>query len=87
MMRNYYIESFEVTQLWGYQNINLPFNSDVNILIGPNRSGKTTVLHFLYSILLVNLQNILDIKLISLVPIVWLPVSRRLPEKEDEEER
>lgn len=59
-MRNYYIESFKVTKLWGYRDIDLPFNSDVNILIGPNGSGKTTVLYLLYSILSLDLLNLLN---------------------------
>ena len=48
VMRNYFIESFKITKLWGYRNIDLTFNNDVNILIGPNGSGKTTILNLLY---------------------------------------
>ncbi|MCE2403114.1 AAA family ATPase [Candidatus Poribacteria bacterium] len=59
-MQNYYIESFKVTKLWGYRNINLTFNKDVNIIIGPNGSGKTTVLYLLYSILSLDLLNLLN---------------------------
>lgn len=158
-MHNYYIESFKVTKLWGYRDIDLPFYSDVNILIGPNGSGKTTVLNLLHSILTTDLSNITNIKfdqaeiklrsfkgksiktikvyieedllklklgkkvysydihslsigwysqviflddsfddsnriirqpkgideIINLVPLVWLPVNRRLPVTEDEE--
>lgn len=61
-MRSYFIESFEITKLWGYQDFDLIFGRDVNILIGPNGSGKTTILNLLYSILSVDLQGILDIK-------------------------
>ena len=171
-MSNYFIESFKITKLWGYRNnINLPFNSDVNVLIGPNGSGKTTILNLLHSILSADLRSILSVDfeqaeiklrgfkgnsvrtvkvevterylkfsvgqnkfeidiintlsgrrfpddyissekgntvweriprpfererrlpkecydvLTTLVPIVWLPVSRRLPITEDEEER
>ena len=159
IMHNYYIESFKVTKLWGYRDIDLPFYSDVNILIGPNGSGKTTVLNLLHSILTTDLSNITNIKfdqaeiklrsfkgksiktikvyieedllklklgkkvysydihslsigwysqviflddsfddsnriirqpkgideIINLVPLVWLPVNRRLPVTEDEE--
>ena len=162
-MLSYYIESFKVTKLWGYQDFDLPFNRDVNILIGPNGSGKTTVLNLLHSILTADISNITNIKfdqteiklrsfkgksirtikvyikedllklklgqkeypfdidslsrgryrqvslfddffddssssrivrqpkgideIINLVPLVWLPVNRRLPVTEDEEER
>ncbi|RKU12727.1 hypothetical protein C6501_10625 [Candidatus Poribacteria bacterium] len=59
-MRNYFIESFHITNLWGYRDIDLAFSSDVNILIGPNGSGKTTVLYLLYSILSLDLLNLLN---------------------------
>ena len=169
MQNNYFIQSFEITNLWGYQDIDLIFSKDVNVLIGPNGSGKTTVLNLLHSILFADLRGVLDIKfehaeiklksfdgkstrtvkvdvsgrrlnisvrqkkfefninailgrrisryvssdrggtvlpptqrvitrgrtvprelydeLTTLVPIVWLPVSRRLPVTEDEEDR
>ena len=61
-MPNYFIESFKVTKLWGYRDIDLPFNSDVNILIGPNGSGKTTVLYLLHSILSADLPSIVNVK-------------------------
>ena len=61
-MRSYFIESFEITKLWGYQDFDLIFGKDVNILIGPNGSGKTTILNLLYSILSADLQGILDVK-------------------------
>ena len=50
-MSSYFIESFKINKLWGYRDINLTFNNDVNILIGPNGSGKTTILNLLHSIL------------------------------------
>ena len=159
-MRNYLIESFKITKLWGYRDINLTFNRDVNCLIGVNGSGKTTILNLLHSILSADLRSLLNIKfehaeiklissieevehtvevhiadgflkfrigrkeheididtlsvprvsqlnlfyerdntfrkmlpeefydeLTNLVPLVWLPVSRRLPLTEYEEER
>ena len=162
-MSSYFIESFKITKLWGCRDINLIFNRDVNVLIGPNGSGKTTILNLLHSILSLDLPSFLNInfdqaeielrefedesvrtvkvdvadKLLKLcvgeeeheididdmealfgrrftqlsrlperdnifkrilpgdfydvftasVPIVWLPVSRRLPVTEDEEER
>ena len=159
-MSKYFIESFKIDKLWGYLDMNLIFEPDVNILIGPNGSGKTTVLNLLHSILSADLRSVLDVKfeqaviklkefegksvrtvkvevidrllklsvgqnkfkididiisdrrihqlnlfnergnvirrmlpeklyygLTNLVPIVWLPVSRRLPVTGDEDER
>lgn len=61
-MRHYFIESIRITKLWGYRDIDITFNSDVNILIGPNGSGKTTVLNLLHSILSANLPSLSKVK-------------------------
>lgn len=60
-MHSYFIESFKIDKLWGYRDINLTFNSNVNVLIGPNASGKTTILNLLHSILSANLPNLLNV--------------------------
>ena len=60
-MSSYFIESFKITKLWGYRDIDLTFNSDVNILVGPNASGKTTILNILHSILTVDLPSLLNV--------------------------
>ena len=59
-MNNYFIESFKIKKLWGYRDIDLIFNKDVNVLIGPNASGKTTILSLLHSILMLDLPNLLN---------------------------
>ena len=61
-MKKYFIESFKIDKLWGDQNIGITFNSDVNILIGPNGSGKTTVLNLLNSILLADFESVVDVE-------------------------
>ena len=60
-MNPYFIESFKITKLWDYHDIDLRFNNDVNILIGPNASGKTTILNLLHSILSANLRSVSDV--------------------------
>ena len=60
-MGSYFIESFKITKLWGYRDIDLTFNNDVNILIGPNGSGKTTILNLLHSILSADLRSVLNV--------------------------
>ena len=59
-MSSYFIESFKIEKLWGNQDINRTFHKDVNILIGPNGSGKTTILNLLHAILSGNLRSVLN---------------------------
>jgi len=59
-MHNYFIESFKIGKLWDHRDIALTFKKDVNILIGPNASGKTTILNLLHSILSADLPSLLS---------------------------
>ncbi len=59
-MSSYFIESFKIDKLWGYRNIDLTFNNNVNILIGPNGSGKTTILNLLHAILSGDLRSVVN---------------------------
>ena len=61
-MTAYYIKSLHIEKLWGYRNINLSFNKDVNIIIGPNASGKTTILNLLRFILSPDFIQLRDIE-------------------------
>lgn len=60
-MNNYFIESFKIKKLWGYRDIDLTFHGDVNVLIGPNASGKTTILNLLHSILTADIRSLSDV--------------------------
>ena len=60
-MSSYFIESFNIKKLWGYRDIDLTFNNSVNILIGVNGSGKTTILNLLHSILTADIPKLLDV--------------------------
>lgn len=66
-MSAYYIQGFEIHELWGYRELNLTFRSDVNILIGPNASGKTTILNLLRYILSADLPNLQEIEFSEVV--------------------
>lgn len=45
------IKRFKITKLFGFRNVNIPFEGDIKILIGENGLGKTTILNSLYYIL------------------------------------
>ena len=47
-MKKYFIKNFSVTSLWGRKNYPLCFHDDVNVIIGPNASGKTTLINILF---------------------------------------
>jgi predicted ATP-dependent endonuclease of OLD family len=61
-MSTYYIEKMKVIGLWGYKDFDLTFNKDVNIIIGPNASGKTTLLNILRYIFTVDAFNLIEIE-------------------------
>lgn len=60
-MAQYFIKEFRVKKLWGYRNMKISFNKDVNILIGRNASGKTTILNLLRYILTADVSNLYEI--------------------------
>ena len=45
------IKRFRITKLFGFRNVNIPFESNIKILIGENGLGKTTILNSLYYVL------------------------------------
>lgn len=52
------IKSFEITKLFNQFDVNLPFENDVNIFLGENGMGKTTVLNCLYFVLSGKLEKL-----------------------------
>ena len=54
-MEKYFIQAFSVKKLWGYKNYPIVFHDDVNVIIGPNASGKTTLINILFNALSGNL--------------------------------
>lgn len=57
-MSQYYIANYSVKKLWGYKNYKITFFKDVNVLIGPNASGKTTLINILYDTLTANISRL-----------------------------
>src|SRR5438105_3403222 len=57
-MDGYYIDKLSVRKLWGYKNIEIQFFEDVNVIIGPNASGKTTLINILFDTLSANLSRL-----------------------------
>ena len=47
-MKAHYISHIHIEKLWGSDKaVTFPLNDDVNIIIGPNASGKTTIINLL----------------------------------------
>lgn len=67
MEEKFLIERLEIYDLWGYRDIELTFFPDVNILIGPNASGKTTILNLLQYILTLDLGSLAEMAFKSVV--------------------
>lgn len=55
------IKEFQITELFGYQNVNLKFENDVLILMGENGLGKTSVLNSIYFTLTQKWKKLLNI--------------------------
>ena len=61
--REYFrIASLEVENLWGRAHKRIAFNEKVNILIGRNASGKTTLLNILYYVVTADLRRLAGIE-------------------------
>ena len=54
----HYVSSLTVDDLWGQRSFQIDFFDDVNVIIGPNASGKTTLIDILYDSLSGNLPRL-----------------------------
>jgi energy-coupling factor transporter ATP-binding protein EcfA2 len=59
-MESHYISSIHVSKLWGDKNIKFKLHPDVNVIIGPNASGKTTIINLLMYSLTGNVIRLMD---------------------------
>ncbi len=60
------ISRFKINKLFGYQDVNIEFNSNHMIIIGENGLGKTTILNCLYYILEKKFKKLSNIKFESI---------------------
>lgn len=58
-MKKFFISNFTVEKLWGHKNYLLELNDDVNVIIGPNASGKTTLINILFDSLSGNFPRLI----------------------------
>jgi predicted ATPase len=59
-MTPHYISHIHVENLWGDKTIAFPLYEDVNVIIGPNASGKTTIINLLMYALTGNVAKLID---------------------------
>lgn len=60
------IKKFKIKGLFGISNISLDFDREVNIYIGENGSGKTTILNCFYYLISQNYRELLNINFYSI---------------------
>lgn len=60
-MAKYWIRRLQVRKVWGYRNFDVPLKKDVNILVGENASGKTTLLNLMHFVLTGDVVSLSDI--------------------------
>lgn len=57
----YIIKAIKVEEFWHNYQIDMPFNNEVNILIGKNGSGKTTFMNLLQAILTIDIDKLAEV--------------------------
>lgn len=56
----YRIDSIEIVGFWGHRSVRAEFPNDVNIIIGRNGTGKTTLMNIIHSVLAVDIYGLAD---------------------------
>ncbi|NBJ12575.1 AAA family ATPase [Microvirga arsenatis] len=77
--RQSYLRSIQIKRLWGYRDIKVQFRPDVNILVGRNGSGKTTVLNIIADILLLDFDALAKIPFESIRLVFRDEAAKRSP--------
>lgn len=61
------VKSLSISGLWGERDIDLTFHADVNVLVGPNGCGKTTVLNLIRYVLYGEVQELSELQFDKIV--------------------
>ena len=59
-MKSHFISHVKIEGLWGDKSFSIPFFDNVNVIIGPNASGKTTIINILMYALTGNLSRLFE---------------------------
>jgi predicted ATP-dependent endonuclease of OLD family len=62
-----YIYSVEIVNFWGSKTVSLQFREDLNFLIGPNGSGKTTIINLVSAVLRADIPSLYAIQFDTIV--------------------
>ncbi|NNU81616.1 AAA family ATPase [Halovulum dunhuangense] len=57
-----YIEKVKIQGFWGRKNVSISFHDDINFLIGPNGSGKTTIINLISAVLRADIPALYSIQ-------------------------
>ena len=58
MKEKVFLKRFEIKELFGIYNVDIPFESNVNIFVGENGLGKTTILNCINYVLQCDSDNL-----------------------------
>lgn len=61
------IKRFQIKNLFRYMDVDLPLEEDVNIFLGENGLGKTTILNCLYNIMTLRFEKLRDVVFDSII--------------------
>lgn len=60
--QKYFVNAVRISGLWGVKDVHLRFDRKINFLIGPNGTGKTTVIRLLSGILRGDFREVIDVE-------------------------
>ena len=67
MSKTLFIKRFEIKELFGIYNVDIPFNNNINIFVGENGLGKTTILNVLNYIIQGDSESLLSINFNTII--------------------